>query len=108
MALNYQKICNLHNKGWDENTHIHTSWGGLVSGYFNTREDLRLEYFMFLTSLLDTEQDGIDVQDHLEAIIQAMDLIKNEEEYGSYMEVFTGKVRVYDMSQEEFDNIGQI
>jgi len=103
---NHEKILYLHNRGWDEDTNTHTIWGNLVVCYFNICRKERIKYLRFLKNL---QRDDAYITDHIDAILQAMEIISSEKEYGGYAGIFTGKIKVYDMSsREDINDYGQI
>ena len=104
---NHEKILKLHNRGWDEDTNKHTIWGEIVVGYINVGKKARIRYLRFLKGQPKNENDRY-VDNHIDAILQAMDIVSSEEEYGGYAGIFTGKVKVYDISSEDVNDYGKI
>ena len=105
---NHKKILELHNRGWDEDTNTYTTWGEIVVGYFNVGKGQRIRYLRFLKGLPHKDGEDVYINNHIDAILQAMDIVSAEEEYGGYAGIFTGKIKVYDITREDLNVYGQI
>jgi len=108
LTNNHKKILELHNRGWNEDTNRHTTWGEIVVGYFNVGTKQRIRYLRFLKKLPHKDGEDVYIKNHIDAILQAMDIVSSEEEYGGYAGIFTGKVKVYDISSEDVNDYGKI
>lgn len=98
--VNRNKILAIHERGWDEKNDTYTTWGNLVLGYYSTSKELRLKYLKFLKK----KKITYDIEEHISAIVQAMDFSVNAEEYGGYVDVFVGKVNVYDVKEYNYSS----
>lgn len=106
-AIYQDRIRDLHARGWDEESNTYTSWGDLVLMYFNSSRSIRNNYLRFLVGIRSNDPDDACAEEHITAILRAMDMDTNEKEYGGYGAIFLGKIRVCEPGEEEY-NIDEI